>query len=219
MYFFWFGFSCCFCSPLPCRYYETGNYLYQKVLQANDKGDHVPLWGTCMGFQFLNLLTSQVKPVFLHICSNAFTLHKIQNQSVLERNAFDSEDLSLALNLTSGTSNPCLSSDLIPLLTRKWLRTKPGWKSSRIFGEAPEKVTNIISQQVGYHYFLCSKNYLIPDILIAALLAALSSGRHFKSSPRRSAPSQFLCRPQTELFLSSVVHECRSKGAIQRVAV
>lgn len=33
------------------QYFQTAQHLYDLVLAANDKGEHVPLWGTCMGFQ------------------------------------------------------------------------------------------------------------------------------------------------------------------------
>lgn len=36
-------------SPFP----ETAQYVFDKVVAANDAGDYFPLWGTCMGFQWL----------------------------------------------------------------------------------------------------------------------------------------------------------------------
>jgi len=64
------------------QYYQSGNYLFQKVLAANDAGDYFPMWGTCMGFQFLNILAAQ-------------------NNSVLSSGVFASENISLALDFTS----------------------------------------------------------------------------------------------------------------------
>ncbi|XP_077867124.1 gamma-glutamyl hydrolase-like [Saccoglossus kowalevskii] len=32
---------------------EAGKILYEHAIQANDKGDIFPIWGTCWGFQFL----------------------------------------------------------------------------------------------------------------------------------------------------------------------
>ena len=32
-------------SPFP----ETAQYVFDKVVAANDAGDYFPLWGTCMG--------------------------------------------------------------------------------------------------------------------------------------------------------------------------
>lgn len=63
-------------------YMRTARRLVDLVVAANDAGDHVPLHGTCQGFQVLALLASN-------------------NQSVLSRNAFDSENESLPLNITA----------------------------------------------------------------------------------------------------------------------
>jgi gamma-glutamyl hydrolase len=38
---------------------RSGQILYDLAIAANDAGDSFPLWGTCMGFQFLGLLTAQ----------------------------------------------------------------------------------------------------------------------------------------------------------------
>ena len=63
-------------------YMQTARRLLDLVVAANDAGDYVPLHGTCQGFQVLALLTSN-------------------NQSVLSRNAFDSENESLPLDITA----------------------------------------------------------------------------------------------------------------------
>jgi gamma-glutamyl hydrolase len=34
-------------------YPASAQYMFDKVVAANDKGDFMPLWGTCMGFQWL----------------------------------------------------------------------------------------------------------------------------------------------------------------------
>jgi len=57
--------------------YYTVLYLYQLALEANDKGDYFPIQGHCMGFELLNVITSQ-------------------NFSLLQ--PFDAENLSLPLN-------------------------------------------------------------------------------------------------------------------------
>ena len=48
----------------------TGAFLYDLALNANDNGDTFPIWGTCMGFQFLTMLTAQDDSV---LCSDCFT--------------------------------------------------------------------------------------------------------------------------------------------------
>jgi len=62
-------------------YFQTAYYMYQKAVAANLNGDVFPLWGTCMGFQLLNVMTAY-------------------DQSVLSRYQFDSEYLLLPLDFT-----------------------------------------------------------------------------------------------------------------------
>jgi len=61
------------------KLYQTGSYLYQKVLQANDAGDYFPLLGHCMGFELLSMITSE-------------------NLNILT--PFDAENITLPLHLT-----------------------------------------------------------------------------------------------------------------------
>ncbi|XP_077980799.1 gamma-glutamyl hydrolase-like [Glandiceps talaboti] len=50
--------------PGGSQYIETSGYgkagriLYDLAIQANDKGDYFPIWGTCLGFQLLSYLTA-----------------------------------------------------------------------------------------------------------------------------------------------------------------
>ncbi|XP_068673349.1 gamma-glutamyl hydrolase-like isoform X2 [Montipora capricornis] len=39
-------------------YLRTGKIIYDLALQAYDSGDRFPVWGTCLGFEMLNILTS-----------------------------------------------------------------------------------------------------------------------------------------------------------------
>jgi len=77
-------------------YVETASYLYKKALQANKDGDYFPVWGTCMGFQLLCVLTAE-------------------DQAVLSLNAFDSENISWALDMTSDApKSRMFGNNLIP---------------------------------------------------------------------------------------------------------
>ena len=40
-------------------YPSSAQYMYDKVVESNDKGDFMPLWGTCMGFQWLLIAASK----------------------------------------------------------------------------------------------------------------------------------------------------------------
>ncbi|RHY33143.1 hypothetical protein DYB32_001813, partial [Aphanomyces invadans] len=37
---------------------EAAEYIYNKAIELNDKGDHFPVWGTCLGFEWLVQLTA-----------------------------------------------------------------------------------------------------------------------------------------------------------------
>lgn len=39
-------------------FYDASLFVYNLALEANAKGDYFPLWGTCQGFQFLNIAAS-----------------------------------------------------------------------------------------------------------------------------------------------------------------
>ena len=85
-------------------YVQTAKFIYDYVLDTNAKGNTFVLWGTCMGFQLLNILTAN-------------------NESVLDTYAFDSEDLSLPLNLSIAPAASRLLSampaDILEILTQQ----------------------------------------------------------------------------------------------------
>jgi len=39
-------------------YARAGAKLYELAIDANDNGDHFPIWGTCLGFEFLSVITA-----------------------------------------------------------------------------------------------------------------------------------------------------------------
>jgi gamma-glutamyl hydrolase len=34
-------------------YVDTGSFLLKLAKEANDKGEYFPVWGTCLGFEFM----------------------------------------------------------------------------------------------------------------------------------------------------------------------
>ena len=50
------------------RIRRSGQHLYELAVAANDAGDTFPIWGTCMGFQFLSLLTSGKDSILCQQC-------------------------------------------------------------------------------------------------------------------------------------------------------
>ena len=64
---------------------NTAKYMYQRAVEANDAGDYFPIWGTCLGFQWLLMLTSH-------------------NDNILDGD-FDSDNYTIPLNFTSELRN------------------------------------------------------------------------------------------------------------------
>eukprot|EP01130_Rhizamoeba_saxonica_P007205 TRINITY_DN2908_c0_g1_i1.p1 TRINITY_DN2908_c0_g1~~TRINITY_DN2908_c0_g1_i1.p1 ORF type:complete len:325 (-),score=46.80 TRINITY_DN2908_c0_g1_i1:24-998(-) len=71
-------------------YVKTANTLLNMAISSNDKGEYFPIWGTCMGFQMLNMLVAK-------------------DESVVQP-GFDSNDISWPLNITSTGVNSRLFS-------------------------------------------------------------------------------------------------------------
>jgi gamma-glutamyl hydrolase len=60
---------------------DGAKYMYERAITANDAGDYFPIWGTCLGFEWLMMATSH-------------------NDNILD-STFDSEDYSIPLNFTN----------------------------------------------------------------------------------------------------------------------
>jgi gamma-glutamyl hydrolase len=73
---------------------KQAQYIYDKVVAANDAGDYFPLWGTCMGFQWLMIAQSR-------------------NSNILDpkNGQMDSYNLSIPLNFTSAAKTSRLFKD------------------------------------------------------------------------------------------------------------
>lgn len=80
-------------------YYQSGKYLYDLAIQANDKGDYFPIWGTCLGLELMTTLTA--------------------NKNYLQ--STDTENITLPLKFQKGFQNSKLfkdvPSDLVKILT------------------------------------------------------------------------------------------------------
>lgn len=87
------------------HYMDTATFLYDEVLRINEEeGVYFPLWATCMGIQVLSIVASR-------------------NRSVLTSGTFDSEDMSLPLEITRDGLDSHLfanaSSELMTVLQRE----------------------------------------------------------------------------------------------------
>jgi len=79
-------------------YFKTANQIYSAATAAADKGEVFPIWGTCLGFQLLNILASG-------------------DHSILS-SGFDSENLPLPLKLTAAANASRVFRDLPPAIFR-----------------------------------------------------------------------------------------------------
>ncbi|XP_068860950.1 gamma-glutamyl hydrolase [Aphelocoma coerulescens] len=55
------------------EYSRVAKIFYHKALEANDKGDYFPIWGTCLGHEELTYLTSG-EVLLVHTKTNGFSL-------------------------------------------------------------------------------------------------------------------------------------------------
>lgn len=72
-------------------YYNASQFLFNLALQANDAQDYFPIWGTCLGFEFLSIVVAN-------------------DINVLT--GFDAENISLPLQLTPYAARSRLFSQL-----------------------------------------------------------------------------------------------------------
>merc|ERR1711934_735356 len=85
-------------------YLKAARRLLSNTVAAALRGDWVPIWGTCQGFQLLLLLTAD-------------------DPRILSRGMFDAEDLELPLNMTDAAKNSrmfgALPHDVLHILTNE----------------------------------------------------------------------------------------------------
>ena len=70
-----------------------GKHIFLKVKEMNDKGSHIPIWGTCLGFENLAMFSSD------------------DNTTVLD-GGLDSDDVNLELHFTKEPAKTRLFSPL-----------------------------------------------------------------------------------------------------------
>jgi len=80
---------------LTSPFFEKASYLFNAAIKLNDNGVYFPMWGTCLGFQFLSIMGAGA------------------DESVLT-GPFDSEDYPIPLNFTSAAKGSYMLSTLPP---------------------------------------------------------------------------------------------------------
>jgi gamma-glutamyl hydrolase len=99
-------------------YTTFGKHVFQKVKEINDKGSHLPIWGTCLGFQNLAMFTSD-------------------DSSTVLNGGFDSDDENLVLHFTKDPAKTRLFSPLGA--DAETLTTKPLTYNHHQFGVTPNR--------------------------------------------------------------------------------
>jgi len=97
-------------------YYESAAHLFDLALQANQQGDYFPLWGTCLGFEFLSVVV---------------------NGSVNLLTRFDAENISLPLSFTPYAPTArmfSLLNDVDRVSALKFLSSQPVTENYHHFG-------------------------------------------------------------------------------------
>jgi len=100
-------------------YPSSAKYLYSKIIQSNDNHDFLPLWGTCMGFQWL-LISQSGNPNILDPSSGVM----------------DSYNYSIPLNFTEAASGSRLYGSA-PEVVNEILATKNVTMNNHHYGIYP----------------------------------------------------------------------------------
>ena len=116
-------------------YYKNAKIFYDLAIQANKNGDYFPIWGTCLGFQALHVLTAN-------------------SSGVLSK--FDSDDIPLPLNFTEEASSSRMFENISPRLY-KILAAENVTYNHHSYGVAPDEYKN--NPSLDTFYKILSTNY------------------------------------------------------------
>lgn len=116
-------------------YSEAGRHIYDIAMDLNDRGEYMPIFGTCLGFELLSYLSA--------------------NDTELRENCY-SDRQALPLEFEEGLK--------FSLLSLKWLTKRntniPDFRNSRLFGSCPDDIIQILSSQpvtANFHQFCVTK--------------------------------------------------------------
>jgi len=129
-------------AEIEGRYLDALVTIFNYAKSANDNGDHFPLWGTCLGFEELLILGA--------------------NDTKILDTGFDSEDLTLALELTQAAN------------------------ASKFFNSMPEYLRKIVTtQKVTYNNHECgiSPNHFSGNAKLMSFYDVLSTNQDKQGKP------------------------------------
>jgi len=112
---------------------DTANYIFESVIQLNKNGDYFPLWGTCLGFEWL--------------------LMAVGGDDVLS--SYDAENISLPLTFTNDASSSRLYYEATDSLI-SILATENVTMNNHMYGGSPDLFEG--SSDIGSFYTILSTN-------------------------------------------------------------
>jgi gamma-glutamyl hydrolase len=114
---------------------KQAQYMYDKVIAANKAGDFIPLWGTCMGFEWLMMSQSR----------NAAILDPKDGSQM------DSYNISMSLNMTATAKNSHLFTDAMKNGIFSILENDPVTMNNHHYGIYPSTFDNTDSLKSFFH--------------------------------------------------------------------
>jgi len=104
------------------KFFLAANHVFNKVIEANDAGEHMPVWGTCLGFQTISVIVSQ-------------------DHNLLK--PFDSENMTLALEFTPLAANSRMFGADAPSSIVDNLKNNAITLNNHAWGVTPEEFSTI----------------------------------------------------------------------------
>ena len=73
-------------------FHDYARYIYDRVVEANDAGDYLPLWGICKGYEYMAVFASESGDPLSDLVSmkKLLPLDFLVEDPILETNMFDS---------------------------------------------------------------------------------------------------------------------------------
>ena len=119
--------------------HSAGRLLYDLAVTANDAGDSFPIWGTCMGFQFLSLLTAR-------------------DDSVLCQHCYDTEGVALPLDFVEPAATNSRLYGHLPTSLKQSLATNGLTLNAHHDGLAPSSFTTNQRLAAGFDVLSTNKD-------------------------------------------------------------
>ena len=130
-------------TDLESQYMQSAGHLLNRSIAASAKGDHVPVWGTCMGIQTLSILVAN-------------------DPSVLQSGAYKGVDpLMMRLNLTTAGQSSRMYTAL-PKEVQQWVVSEPVTTNLHHDGVTPDTFSS--NEKLDNFFRVISTNMDVNDL-------------------------------------------------------